>query len=253
MGRPVYYYGGNKTRLTPEQVAYYAYNAGFRGEDLVKAVAISKRESGWVPNIHGSDRPQSEYSGDRGLWQINYVHDDGMMRNGIYSKRTDLFDPQVNANAAYQLYAQAGGTFKAWTAASGGWTEGGNPLYGTNVDEARAAVSNASKAGLFGKGRSWVPDWEDLLKSIPGVPGTPYVDDWTNDLIPNNPLDLITEPMDMIAAFVRMLADPRTWVRVLQMAGGSILIAIGVVVLSRDVVDEAINLTPAGAVANAVS
>ena len=40
--------GVGKNILTGQQVAQLVYNQGFRGENLVDAVAIAKRESGWV-------------------------------------------------------------------------------------------------------------------------------------------------------------------------------------------------------------
>lgn len=273
MGRNVYHYKGKPVKFSPEQVSYYAYKAGFRGNDLVQAVAIAKRESGWSPSIHGSDRPQQEYSGDRGLWQINYVHDEGMIRDGVYRQRTDLFDPQVNANAAYRLYARSGGTFAAWTAAAGGWTQDGNPLYGTNVNEAREAVSRAAEQGMFGA--NFQPaGWDDWLplpgNPLPGnpilpplwdlIPGSDWLDkipgipDGTGDVLEDMLGDVPGAGMFVLAAdFLRMITDPRLWLRVLQMVGGAILVAIGIVILARDAVGEAIKMTPAGALADAVS
>lgn len=134
--------------LSREETAQVLYQVGFRGEDLVKMVAIAGRESGWRPDAHRTDRPKSDLSGDRGLFQINYVHDNALIRAGIINSKSDLFDPVTNARAAYHLYKSSG--LSPWTAGPGGWTAGGNPLYGTNVDAARAAVQRASSNGMIG-------------------------------------------------------------------------------------------------------
>lgn len=135
--------------LSAEQVAQVAYQAGFRGDDLVKIVAIAKRESGYDPAAHRSDRPKSDLSGDLGLWQINYTNWGKVSSAlGLTDKR-QLFDPVTNARAAFVLYQQSG--LFPWSMAPGGWNANGNPLFGTNVEAARVAVNNAQQQGLIGQ------------------------------------------------------------------------------------------------------
>lgn len=133
--------------FTPENVAQVAYQAGFRGEDLVRMVAIAKRESGWQPNAHRSDVDKSRLSGDRGLWQINYIWDNQLIQAGIIRSKADLFDPVINARAAMYVLQKQG--WAAWGAASGGWTQGGDSMYGTNINEARQIVQRAQSSGLI--------------------------------------------------------------------------------------------------------
>ena len=125
--------------LSREQVTRYLYDAGFRGEDLVKMVAIAGRESGYDPSAHRTDRPKSALSGDMGLFQINYVNWPTVQRALGLTSKEQLFDPAINAKAARVLFESAG--LQPWSAGPGGWTAGGNPLYGTNVDAARSAVN----------------------------------------------------------------------------------------------------------------
>ena len=127
-------------KLSREQAASYLYNAGFRGDDLVKMVAIMGRESGYTTDAHRTDQPKSKLSGDRGLMQINYVHDNALRNAGIINSPGDLMDPAKNAQAAYYLYQQGG--LSPWTAGKGGWTKGGDPLYGTDYARAATAVQN---------------------------------------------------------------------------------------------------------------
>lgn len=135
--------------LSGTQVAQIAYEAGFRGQDLINMVAIAKRESGWQPDAHRSDQPKSSLSGDRGLFQINSVWDAQLIQAGIISSKQDLFDPLKNARAAAYVASKQG--LAAWGMGSNGWAAGGDPFRGTNRDEAQQAVNQAQQQGLLGQ------------------------------------------------------------------------------------------------------
>jgi hypothetical protein len=130
------YYSG--TPLTREQTAQLAYQAGFRGTDLVNMVAIAGRESQYIANAHRTDSTESSNIGDRGLWQINSVWDAKLIAAGIIKDKTDLYDPAVNAQAAMFVFKNQG--IQAWAPATGAGA--GNPLYGTNVAAAQQAVQS---------------------------------------------------------------------------------------------------------------
>jgi hypothetical protein len=104
--------------LSASQIAQYAAAAGFSGNDLATAVAIAMAESqGGNPNAYFSE-PQdvpghygrlspNDGLGSYGLWQIYLAaHPEFAGEN--------LLDPQTNANAAYSIYAIAGG-FTPWS------------------------------------------------------------------------------------------------------------------------------------------
>lgn len=83
------------------QVATLAYNAGFRGEDLAIAIAVSYAESGFKTdavnkNVHSSGL----VSYDRGLWQMN----------SYYWPMTvaDANNPTKNAARAFFAWSQGG-------------------------------------------------------------------------------------------------------------------------------------------------
>jgi hypothetical protein len=84
--------------LSAPQIAQYAAAAGF--PDVATATAIALAESSGDPN---AVNPEGSY----GLWQI-YVpaHPEYAGAN--------LFDPQTNANAAFDIYSASGG-FTPWT------------------------------------------------------------------------------------------------------------------------------------------
>lgn len=89
-------------KLTAQQVAAYARNAGFTGDDLVKAVAIAFAESSGNPTARGDN-------GDSiGLWQID-------RRYHPEFTGWDLTEPQQNANAAFSVYQAAGNSFSPWS------------------------------------------------------------------------------------------------------------------------------------------
>ena len=123
-------------QLTGEDVARYAYNAGFRGENLVKAVAIAYRESRWNAGSYNPNASTKDLS--FGLMQINMIDNLGPSRRTQFgiSSNEELYDPAVNMRAAFKM---SGGTdFYAW-----GAYKGKDPLYSTNTDTARQAVVNA--------------------------------------------------------------------------------------------------------------
>lgn len=121
--------------LSGTDVARYAYDAGFRGDDLVAVVAIAKRESNWTPSAFNGNTGTSDRS--YGLMQINMLGTLGPARLsqfGITDER-QLLDPQTNMDAAFTLYRRAGNTLHAW----GGY-KGQPNTFGTDLDGARAAV-----------------------------------------------------------------------------------------------------------------
>jgi len=131
----------NNRQLTGEEVARYAYNAGFRGDDLAAVVAIAKRESGWRTGAYNPNRATQDDS--YGLMQINMLGQMGVnrLRQFGISKNEDLYDPATNMRAAFSLYQARGGSLHDW-----GAYKGESNTYNTNVDEALRIVKDA---GLY--------------------------------------------------------------------------------------------------------
>lgn len=186
--------------MTIESVAQVAYDAGFRGESLLAIVAIAGRESSYSPVVHGTDANQLRVSGDRGLWQINYVHDENLAKAGIISStsaagKRELFDPLVNAKAAFYLSSK-GMDFSPWNAAKGGYTADGDPFYGTNVYKAAEAITNV---GLGDEISDWSPQRNPSLFEKGTTPNT-YPE---GTLFRQNDADLeqgygVPEPVDIV-------------------------------------------------------
>jgi len=100
--------------LSIDQLATLAANAGFTGDDLATAVAISLAETIPPGNPHsynpepGAKGGTPPGQGSYGLWQIYAkVHPE--------FDPAQLYDPQYNANAAYQVYREAGSSFRPWS------------------------------------------------------------------------------------------------------------------------------------------
>lgn len=116
-----------------------AYNAGFRGEDLVTMVAIAMAESAGNPNARYN--PNGGTGEDSyGLWQINMdpSYRDGRLKQLGLTDPKQLWDPNVNAKAAKTIWGSQG-----W----GAWSTYTSGKYKQYLDAARAAVSGLSSGG----------------------------------------------------------------------------------------------------------
>lgn len=101
--------------LNPNQLATLAYNAGFRGNAIKMAVAIALAESGGNPTAYNPELAAGTKpgSGSRGLWQI-YGAAHPQYNSSL------AFNPVTNAQAAYQVYQEAGGKFTPWSTFNNG-------------------------------------------------------------------------------------------------------------------------------------
>lgn len=178
--------------MTAVQIAKLAYGAGFKGDDLVKMIAISKRESHWNPRAYNGNEATGDHS--YGLWQLNTLNSKkgGMMGDlvnsilGLPKGNTNfdaLFDPQTNAMVAHKFYERNGNTTRPWGGYKGvSDTHGGADSY---LAEASAAVKAAGISGdpMPGGGGhgapmsiSHAPTYQITVApqiSFIGTPGTP--------------------------------------------------------------------------------
>lgn len=118
------------SKLSPEQIANAAHDAGFRGQDLTTAVAIALAESSGDPRAHNGTPPDNSY----GLWQINMIGALGPDRRHQFhlDSNSELFDPETNAKAAFAISGK-GDSFQPWTTYTSG-------AYKSHLDEARKGV-----------------------------------------------------------------------------------------------------------------
>jgi lysozyme-like protein/excreted virulence factor EspC (type VII ESX diderm) len=118
------------SKLSAEQIAKAAHDAGFRGHDLTTAVAVALAESNGDPHAHNGVPPDNSY----GLWQINMIGALGPDRRHQFhlDSNRELFDPETNAKAAYAISGH-GNSFQPWTTFTSG-------AYKSHLDAARKGV-----------------------------------------------------------------------------------------------------------------
>jgi hypothetical protein len=122
--------------LSAPAIAHVASQAGFEGDDLVKAVAVALAESRGNPRGMGDVDLSTPGEKSVGLWQINYRpgRDDG---SPIRDPQGNL-DPLTNARNARQILDQQG--WRAWSVTHGDASSNSNH-YSRFLDAARQAVA----------------------------------------------------------------------------------------------------------------
>ncbi|GAA2844303.1 hypothetical protein [Crossiella cryophila] len=120
-------------RLTDQQIAQHAYDAGFRGDQLNTAVAVALAESSGRPGAQGDLTLQNATWGPSvGLWQIRSLNPGrGTALEQTQRDRVANLDPATNATNAFAI-SNNGNNFGAWST----FTNGDYQRY---LDRARTA------------------------------------------------------------------------------------------------------------------
>lgn len=96
----------NGSNYSDEEIVWIVLNAGWKGEDAVIGSSIVKAESGGNPGAINT--ANSDGSVDRGLWQINSIHDGKLPGK-------NRFDPAVSTELARIIYREGGNSWNAWS------------------------------------------------------------------------------------------------------------------------------------------
>lgn len=225
--------------MTPEQIANVASGAGFRGDGLVKAIAVALAESGG--NERATNTNTDTYrSVDRGLWQINsHWHPE--------VSAAQAFNPATAARHALRI--SKGGTdwsqWSTWPVAAG-------------VQLGRARLAAAPYLNV--KSYTYTPGGVTVTDA--GAPGSPRPGaspttaqpagwkDWLADkyvgpdglnLAPGGgaeiPWGTVTGATDMLGAARQAIAlagkaaawisDAHNWTRIAFVVGGGAAILVG--------------------------
>ena len=99
--------------LTDSQLKQLLYAVGFRGQGLVKAWAVAKKESNGRPLAFNGNAKTGDSS--YGIFQINML---GMLKEGRKDKfginfNSELLNPVINAQVAYHM-SNGGKNWSAW-------------------------------------------------------------------------------------------------------------------------------------------
>jgi hypothetical protein len=116
-------------KLEISQLVGLAAAAGFAGDDLTTAVSVALAESGGDPNAYNPEVAAHAPVGygSFGLWQIYLkAHPEFQGQN--------LFDPALNAAAAFSVYSNAGSSFRPWSTF-------GNKMYLSHVDAVNSVIA----------------------------------------------------------------------------------------------------------------
>ncbi len=110
------------TAMDPRSIAQMLLKRGFKKEDIWKMLAISHRESRWIPSVRNVGPVDDSY----GLFQINMKGNLGEARRKYFgiAEDNELFDPATNVKAARITYG--GGNLSPWNV-KGDWKNGIDP------------------------------------------------------------------------------------------------------------------------------
>ena len=108
-------------QLTDQQVAQYAYDAGFRGDALTTATAIALAEShGDSSQVGDVGLQNGTWGPSVGLWQIRSLNPGhGTAAEQAMRNQTANLDPATNAQNAYSI-SHRGSNFNPWSTYTGG-------------------------------------------------------------------------------------------------------------------------------------
>lgn len=222
--------------LTQGQIAQVARAGGLPGDPDVWAAVAMAESSGRTDVVNSI--------GCVGLWQINQpVH----VRSHPTWTVKWLQNPVNNAKAAAVIYrAQGWSAWEAYTGPDGRGSDGPWRQY--------------YKKGVGATAAGWDPlkdFWDDLLGPPERGPGSEeWEEDMGNlpgggDLMPDLGLGDVAQGIGTIAEAVQKtavwLGNSQNWVRIGYVAGGGLLVALGLSIVAKPVLQK----TPAGRVVKA--
>lgn len=185
--------------LTPPQIAQWAVQAGFSGQDLVTAVAVALAESDGRIDATNTN---SDGTTDYGVWQINSVHADE------FTKHPQWWSVE-NADMAHDIYAAAGNKWTPWSTYTSG-------KYTSFLLQATSAAKNPDASNVVGG-----PGDTKTINVIPGV-----------DSIAES-LSGFTTALAGIAAW---MGNAQNWERIgLVLVGGALVVGALIMVSGNSV------------------
>lgn len=216
--------------LTQDQIVQVARAGGLPGDPEVWA-AIAMAESSGRTDIVNS-------IGCVGLWQINQPAHVGSHPTWTVSW---LSNPLNNAKAAAVVYrAQGFGAWEAYTGPDGKGSDGPWRNY-YRGSKAGSATQVFDWGDIFGP-----PSWKDVQR------GEGWADGMTKDVPGPSLTDVgdVAKGVGAIAEAVQKtavwLGNAKNWERIGYVAGGALLVVLGLTIVARPVINGAMNATPAG-------
>ncbi len=134
-------------QLTDQQVAQYAYDAGFRGDALTTATAVALAEShGDSDQVGDVGLQNGTWGPSVGLWQIRSLNPGhGTAAEQAVRNQTANLDPATNARNAYAISHQ-GTNFNPWST----YTSGAYQRFTNRAGTAAGQVNTGPNTGQQG-------------------------------------------------------------------------------------------------------
>lgn len=191
-------------KLSPVQVAAVSYDAGWRGGNYVRAVAVALAESGGNSSIQGrGDRD------DLGLFQVNSRYHPEILQG-------DWTDPLFNARTAHAIWQKDG--WQPWNSSRPGQIL--NMPIATLVTGGGNTRPAANYPGGSGKNPAVI-----LGQTIPG----------TGSSTTGNPLTAAGDA-------IKFLSVGQNWARIGIIALGGLLLVVALANLAKPGIEEAIKV-----------
>lgn len=205
--------------LTPGQVYTLARDAGFDPATATLMTAIAAGESGLRTDAEGDKGlTDSTWGPSIGLWQIRSIK--AQTGTGGPRDASRLKDPAFNAASARSIYKGQG--LGAWSVYTSG-------AYRSHLG---AATAGSSSPGPRLPANAVPAAGAVALQAGGGVLGG----------------------LDAVGSFFGALGQRATWVRVLQVVGGAVLIVGGVAIIGKGLIAEvATSIIPGGEAVKAVA
>lgn len=186
------------TTLNPHDIGVVAYQAGWRGKDLVIAIAVALAESGG--RTDAVNTANSNGTTDYGLFQVNSIH------NPTAEERTQALP---NARKAKSIWdARAKTDSSGWNA----WSVYNSRRYLFFIPQATPAAAAVEGEAKLGK----IPDIAgDIAGGVTGGIG-----------------NIAGQAQDLIK-ILKTLGDPYTWKRIAFFGMGVVIGIIGLVMVLR--------------------
>lgn len=199
-------------QLKPYQIAAVAFAAGFSPEEIPTVVAIGLAESdGWTDQVF---KGSAEYPEDSiGVMQVNY------MAHGDLDRQS-LFNPFYNMQSARGISRDS---FDAGNGSFTPWSTFKNGKYKANLSAGTAALALLKRPGMF----------EKAIQEVQAGTGARSATIDVGGIIG----DVIGAPFEWAAALAKLLGwlvDPHNWLRIGYVAGGAVLLGIGLTGLHRE-------------------
>lgn len=180
--------------LTLAQIAQHARNAGFKGDALVTAVAVSCAEDrNHDPAAFGDlSLIDAKWGASVGLWQIRSLHADygtGRVRDEVH-----LTDPAFNARSAYSI-SSGGSNWNPWST----YKDGSYKTYMAQAHDAALGTGGTDSTSTTTTGGTTITAASHAGASVPITIGGKSLSGELGDLVIGGSIDLSTSEVSEVS------------------------------------------------------